>query len=190
MNLRTKLAALATRDPASPLYGGDADAVAFANGNIAIGNRSETLGALVARAAPGGVTADGAVAPQAEARKYSQHTHRAHFAEVGVDADTGEVRMRRMLGVFAAGRILNQKLARSQVVGGMIWGIGTALTEENHVDTRYGSFVNQDLASYHIPAHADAPNVDAIFLPERDDIANPLNYKFKTQQQNICYRLI
>src|SRR5262249_11283146 len=80
----------------------------------------------------------------------------------------GEVRVRRMLGVFAAGRILNAKTARSQMIGGMIWGIGAALMEENEVDLRYGSFINQDLASYHVPVNADLGAIDAVLLDEAD----------------------
>ena len=79
-----------------------------------------------------------------------------------------------MLGVFAAGRILNARTARSQAIGGMIWGLGSALHEETAVDERYGRFVNNDLGGYHLPAHADMVDVDAIFLPEEDDKSNPL----------------
>ena len=82
-----------------------------------------------------------------------------------------------MLGVFAAGRILNAKTARSQMIGGMIWGLGSALHEENIVDKRYGSFVNQDLANYHVPAHADIGEVEAVFLPEAEENHNPLGIK-------------
>ena len=82
--------------------------------------------------------------------------------------DTGEVRLRRMLGVFTAGRILNEKTARSQAIGGMIFGIGAALEEAMILDPRFGCFVNHDLAEYHVPVHADVLNVDAIFLPELD----------------------
>jgi xanthine dehydrogenase YagR molybdenum-binding subunit len=95
-----------------------------------------------------------------------------------VDRDTGEVRVRGMLGVFAAGRILNAKTARSQMIGGMIWGIGAALMEENHVDLRYGSYINQDLASYHVAVNADVNVIDAVFLDEDDDThGNPLGSK-------------
>src|SRR5262249_43445190 len=77
-------------------------------------------------------------------------------------------------GVFAAGRILNAKTARSQMIGGMIWGIGAALMEENHVDLRYGSFINQDLASYHVPVNADLGAIDAVLLDEADPHGSPL----------------
>jgi xanthine dehydrogenase YagR molybdenum-binding subunit len=82
-----------------------------------------------------------------------------------------------MLGVFAAGRILNAQTARSQAIGGMIWGVGGALTEENHVDTRFGSFISQDLTGYHIPSHADIVDLDALFIAERDDYGNPMRIK-------------
>jgi xanthine dehydrogenase YagR molybdenum-binding subunit len=82
-----------------------------------------------------------------------------------------------MLGVFAAGRILNLKTATSQVLGGMIWGVGNALHEEGMLDDRHGCFVNHDLAGYHVAAHADIPAIEAVFLPEVDDKANPLKIK-------------
>ena len=177
MVMRKTLAELATNDPNSPIYGADATLAQFGDGNISIGNQGESLAALVARAKPEGVYVEGSISPAADARDYSAHTYGAHFAEVGVDVATGEVRMRRMFGVFAAGRILNAKTARSQMTGGMIWGIGAALTEGNVVDPRYGSFINQDMASYLVPTHADIVDVDAIFLDEADDKANPLGIK-------------
>ncbi|MBA4794065.1 MAG: xanthine dehydrogenase family protein molybdopterin-binding subunit [Phenylobacterium sp.] len=177
MNLRRALAELATGDPHSPLYGDDPELVTFGSGNIAVANRAEPLDRLVARAAPDGVYVEGAITPAADARDYSQHTYGAHFAEVGVDPDTGETRLRRMFGVFAAGRILNAKTAMSQITGGMIWGVGTALHEYNEVDPRYGSFLAQDLAGYHVPAHADIAGLSAMFLDEADDKANPMGIK-------------
>ena len=92
-------------------------------------------------------------------------------------ATTGEVRLRRMLGVFDAGRIYNPKTARSQLIGGMIWGVGSALHESAVVDPRFGSFVNRDLAGYHVPVHADIPAVEAIMLAGFDDKSNPLGSK-------------
>jgi xanthine dehydrogenase YagR molybdenum-binding subunit len=82
-----------------------------------------------------------------------------------------------MLGVFASGRILNEKTARSQLIGGMIMGIGSGILEESVIDKRDGSFVNRDLAEYHVPVHADIPDMDAIMLPEQEDKANPLGIK-------------
>jgi len=94
-----------------------------------------------------------------------------------VNIVSGEVRLRRMLGAFACGRILNAKTARSQITGGMIWGVGSVLTEQNSVDPRYGSLINQDLGNYLAPVHADIVDLDAYFLPEVDDKANPLGIK-------------
>lgn len=177
MNLRTAIAELAVSDPGSPLHGGHAYAVTFQDGVVALENRSETLASLIRRAAPAGLTIEGEIRPAADARDWSTQTYGAHFCEVGVDPVTGEVRVRRMLGVFAAGRILNAKTARSQLTGGMIWGIGSALTESNPVDTRYGSLIHQDLASYLTPVQADIGDLDAIMLDEVDDKANPMGIK-------------
>lgn len=177
MNLRKAIAELAANDPGSPLNGGPAQDVTFHDGVIAIGNRSEKLADLIRRAAPDGLTAEGEIRPAEDARNWSQHTYGAHFCEVGVDPLTGEVRVRRMLGVFAAGRIINYKTARSQLTGGMIWGVASALTEGNAVDPRYGSLVNQDLASYLVPVQADIGELDAIMLDEEDDKANPMGIK-------------
>ena len=110
-------------------------------------------------------------------QNFAQYTYGASFAEVGVDMDTGEVRLRRMLGVFAAGRILNAKTARSQLIGGMIWGVSAALQEAGVLDPRYGSWVNGDFAEYLIPTHADIPAIDAIMLEDFDERANHLGVK-------------
>jgi xanthine dehydrogenase YagR molybdenum-binding subunit len=177
MNLRKALAELATGDPASPLHAGDPTAVTFQDGVIALENRSETLSDLIRRAAPEGITAEGEIRPAQDSQKWSTQTYGSHFCEVGVDPVTGEVRVRRMLGVFAAGRILNAKTARSQLTGGMIWGVGSAITEGNAVDPRYGSLINQDLAQYLVPVQADIGDLDAIMLDEVDDKANPMGIK-------------
>jgi xanthine dehydrogenase YagR molybdenum-binding subunit len=97
--------------------------------------------------------------------------------EVGVDSDTGEVRVRRMLAVCAAGRILNPKAARSQVIGAMTMGVGAALMEELVIDQRRGFFVNHDLAGYEVPVHADIPHQDVIFLDETDPMSSPMKAK-------------
>ncbi|HEV7599830.1 MAG TPA: xanthine dehydrogenase family protein molybdopterin-binding subunit [Bradyrhizobium sp.] len=162
--LREKLARIAGMDPA---------ATRFANGSIAAGEQSKLLTDLVGA----GVDADGEIAPGLTSKEYSQQSYGAHFAEVGVDQDTGEVRLRRMLGVFTAGRVLNEKTARSQAIGGMIFGVGAALQEDMALDPRFGYFVNHDLAEYHVPVHADIPVIDAVFLPELDDKSNPLKSK-------------
>jgi CO/xanthine dehydrogenase Mo-binding subunit/CO/xanthine dehydrogenase FAD-binding subunit len=110
-------------------------------------------------------------------QRYASHAFGAQFAEVAVDVDTGEVRVRRMLGAFACGRILNERTARSQLMGGMIMGAGGALTEGSVVDGRDGSFVNPDLAEYHVPVHADIGAIAVLFVPEEDTLLNPLGAK-------------
>jgi xanthine dehydrogenase YagR molybdenum-binding subunit len=162
--LREKLARSAGMNPAT---------ARFADGSIASGEQSKTLTDLVGA----GMDADGQIQPGRNNKDFSQQSYGAHFAEVGVDVDTGEVRLRRMLGVFTAGRVLNAKTARSQAIGGMIFGVGAALGEAMALDPRFGYFVNHDLAEYHVPVHADIPEVDAIFLPELDNQSNPLKSK-------------
>lgn len=124
-----------------------------------------------------GLSETGRVTPGEGYKKYSQYCYGAHFAEVGVDTASGEIRLRRMLGVFSAGRILNAKTARSQLIGGMIWGVSAALHEEAVLDERFGAFVNNDLVHYHVPVHADVPEVEALLLEEFDPHANVLGSK-------------
>jgi xanthine dehydrogenase YagR molybdenum-binding subunit len=162
--LREKLARLAGMDP---------ETARFDNGNIESGEQSRVLTDLIGD----GIDADGEIAPGRTAKDFSQQSYGAHFAEVGIDGSTGEIRLRRMLGVFTAGRVLNAKTARSQAIGGMVFGVGAALHEEMTLDPRFGFYVNHDLAEYHVPVHADIPAIEAIFLPELDDKSNPLKSK-------------
>jgi xanthine dehydrogenase YagR molybdenum-binding subunit len=149
------------------------DALTLKDG-MAIGdNRSTPIGDLVGE----GIEAVGTIKPGAREDEVTQASYGATFAEVGVNIVTGETRVRRMLGVFAAGRILNEKTARSQCLGGMTFGIGAALTEDLIHDTRTGKVVNHDLAEYHVPVNADVPRLEVVFLPERDFHANPMHTK-------------
>ncbi|WP_246368244.1 molybdopterin cofactor-binding domain-containing protein [Kibdelosporangium persicum] len=109
--------------------------------------------------------------------RHSRQSYGAQFAQVRVSRYTGEVFVDRLLGVFAGGRIINHATARSQVVGAMIMGLGMALTEAAEPDTTLGGWVTQDLASYHVPAHADIPDIDAFFLEETDLQVGPVNGK-------------
>jgi len=152
----------------------DLETARFENGMLVADGKSWALSEL---AGAGGLHCTGEILPGRMESSYSQQAYGAHFAEVSVDRDTGEIRVRRMLGVFAAGRILNQKTARSQVLGAMIWGVGAALHEAAYIGARSGHFVTRDLAGYHVPAHADIPDIDALFIPEVDDKANPLKIK-------------
>jgi xanthine dehydrogenase YagR molybdenum-binding subunit len=150
---------------------GDAE---FSDGMVRAGERAVPL--AEAAGANGLVAEDGIEYGDLD-KKYQQSTFGAHFVEVGVDAATGEIRVRRMLAVCAAGRILNPKSARSQVIGAMTMGVGGALMEELALDKRHGFFVNHDLAGYEVPVHADIPHQDVIFLDETDPISSPMKAK-------------
>ena len=146
----------------------------FTDGTVRAGGKSTPL----AQAATGGdITAEDSIEFGDLDKKFQQSTFGAHFVEVGVDADTGETRIRRMLAVCAAGRILNPKSARSQVIGAMTMGAGAALMEHLVVDHRRGYFVNHDLAGYEVPVHADIPHQDVIFLDETDPVSSPMKAK-------------
>ena len=108
------------------------------------------------------------------ARRYQQSTFAGHFVEAAVHAHTGEIRVRRMLAVCAAGRILNPKTAGSQILGGVVWGIGMALHEETLIDHRFGRIVNANIAEYHVPVNADIGEVDVAFVDGNDTAFNPL----------------
>ena len=150
-----------------------ADAV-FVDGSVRAGGRSMSLAEAAGR--DGFVVEDGIEYGDLD-KKYQQSTFGSHFVEVAVDANTGEVRVRRMLAVCSAGRILNPKAARSQVIGAMTMGVGAALMEELAVDTRRGFFVNHDLAGYEVPVHADIPHQEVVFLDETDPISSPMKAK-------------
>ena len=150
-----------------------ADAV-FADGMVRAGNRSLPLADA---AGEQGLAAEDGIEYGDLDKRYQQSTFGAHFVEVGVDAATAETRVRRMLAVCAAGRILNPLSARSQVIGAMTMGVGAALMEELAMDTRAGFFVNHDLAGYEVPVHADIPHQEVIFLDETDPVSSPMKAK-------------
>ncbi|WP_260923752.1 aldehyde oxidoreductase molybdenum-binding subunit PaoC [Novosphingobium sp. 9] len=143
----------------------------FAKGQVTAGNRSFALSDA------GAMVAEDTMQWGQIAKDYVQATFGAHFVEVSVDAWTGEIRVRRMLAVCDAGRILNPKTARSQMIGAMTMGVGGALMEELAVDTRFGHFVNHDLAGYEVPVHLDIPHQEVIFLDTPDDKVSPMKAK-------------
>ncbi|WP_043691581.1 aldehyde oxidoreductase molybdenum-binding subunit PaoC [Luteibacter sp. 9133] len=165
VKLREAIAAKLGLDPATAV---------FENGHVAAGGRTLPL-AQATR--DGELVAEDTMEYGDLAKKYQQSTFGSHFVEVGVDAATGEIRVRRMLAVCAAGRILNPKSARSQVIGAMTMGVGAALMEELVVDKRLGFFVNHDLAGYEVPVHADIPHQEVVFLDEADPISSPMKAK-------------
>jgi xanthine dehydrogenase YagR molybdenum-binding subunit len=127
---------------------------------------------------PGGLTAAGDTEKEAAAESpYARHAFGAHFAEVAVDTVTGEVRVRRLLGVFGAGHVLNPRTTRSQFLGGMTMGLGMALLEGSTMDAAFGDWAERDLASYHVPACADVTDLQAYWIDESDEHLNPMGSK-------------
>jgi xanthine dehydrogenase YagR molybdenum-binding subunit len=176
-----KLADLATRDQRSPLFGAGNAGVIARGGSLFRRDdetRSDSYADILARAGLAEIDAGGigAADPGAQA-DYAMHAHGAVFAEIKADPDLGQVRVTRMVGAFAAGRIVNPKLVRSQLLGGMIWGVSFALREEAVVDRRSGRVMNADLAEYHVPVNADVPSMDVLTVEERDPYVNALGIK-------------
>nr|WP_315393893.1 aldehyde oxidoreductase molybdenum-binding subunit PaoC [uncultured Duganella sp.] len=146
----------------------------FTGGSVRAGGRAVTLQQV---GQGGEIVAEDTMEYGDLDKKFQQSTFGAHFVEVAVDAYTGETRIRRMLAVCAAGRILNPKSARSQVIGAMTMGAGAALMEHLVIDRRGGFFVNHDLAGYEVPVHADIPHQEVIFLEETDPVSSPMKAK-------------
>jgi len=162
------------REAVAQQLGLNASDAVFADGQVRSGGRSVPLADA---AGENGLVAEDTIEFGDLDKKFRQSTFGAHFVEVAVDAATGETRVRRMLAVCAAGRILNPKTARSQVIGAMTMGVGAALMEDLVIDKRGGFFVNHDLASYEVPVHADIPHQDVVFLDETDPVSSPMKAK-------------
>jgi len=167
--LRSRVIKLAVTDRDSALHGAKASHLVIADGVIRDrgSNRSESLAALVARAAPAGLEALAQTTPSATTQ-HSAYAFGAVFAEIAVDAELGAMRVTRMTAAYAAGRILNPLLGRSQIVGGLIGGIGMALHEAVLTDEAQGRILNHNLSDYLIPVHADMPRFDVTFIEEKD----------------------
>ncbi|KQT31208.1 xanthine dehydrogenase [Sphingomonas sp. Leaf412] len=163
------LAELARRMNAAP------EELELQNGCVTARDQRQVPIADLVRGEP--IEGKGKSSPGAQAKRNSQASHGAHFCEVAVNAVTGETRVRRMLGVFDIGRVLNRKTAENQVVGGVVWGISYALGEAGVVDTRSGRFVNPDFGEYHVAVSADVPHIECHFIEEIDDAANPVGAK-------------
>ncbi|MCF3932003.1 xanthine dehydrogenase family protein molybdopterin-binding subunit [Acuticoccus sp. M5D2P5] len=176
-----KLADIATEDEASPLFGAGNAGVVARGGRLYRADdetRSASYSDIMARAGLAEIEGEGTGARNpANAEDYAMFSHGAVFAEVKVDPELCQIRVSRLVGAFAAGRIINPRLAESQLTGGMIWGIGFALHEETVLDPRTGRPVNGDFAGYHIPVNADAPSVEALLVGEDDPYVNALGVK-------------
>ncbi|TBY84983.1 aldehyde oxidoreductase molybdenum-binding subunit PaoC [Rhizobium leguminosarum] len=162
------------REAIAKKLGFNSEDIVFENGAVRSGNRSVPLAEA---AGLDGLVGEDTIKWGELTETHQQSTFGAHFVEVGVDIATGESRIRRMLAVCAAGRILNPITARSQVIGAMTMGAGGALSEELAVDTRRGFFVNHDLASYEVAVHADIPHQEVIFMDEPDPMSSPMKAK-------------
>jgi xanthine dehydrogenase YagR molybdenum-binding subunit len=162
------------REAIAQKLGADPAAMQLADGRVVIGSRRVKL-AKVAKDGP--LSGEDGIEYGAFSKQYRISTFGAHFVETAVDAYTGEIRVRRMLAVCAAGRILNPISARSQVIGAMTMGVGAALMENMVIDKRFGYYVNHDLAGYELAVHADIPHQEVIFLEEADELANPVKAK-------------
>jgi len=162
------------RETVARKLGLDPATASFSGGKVRAGKRSVALGEA---ARDGELVVEDAIEFGDLGRRYQQSTFAGHFVEAAVHAYTGEIRIRRMLAVCAAGRILNPKTARSQVIGAMTMAAGGAIMEELAVDKRFGFFVNHDLAGYEVPVHADIPHQECIFLDEADPLASPMKAK-------------
>lgn len=167
-------ACMKLRELVAKKAGFEGDGVTFTDGEVRSGGQSMPLAEA---AGEEGMVAEDLIEYGDLDKKFQQSTFGAHFVEVGVDSFTGETRVRRMLAVCAAGRILNPKTARSQVIGAMTMAVGAALMEELAVDKRHGFFVNHDLAGYEVPVHADIPHQEVVFLDETDPMSSPMKAK-------------
>jgi xanthine dehydrogenase YagR molybdenum-binding subunit len=178
--LRAQLVQMAIADEGSPLHGVDPGSVAVAGGRMVSSGRqgaAETYGELMNRNHMADAEAMGSWRPPPLDLPRGLLTFGAQFAEVAVDPDIGLVRVRRLVGAFAPGRVLNPLLARSQLMGGMLWGMSQALLEGNHMDPRHGRWAAGNLAEYLVPVNADAPDVEIDFVPVEDDVVGPLGAK-------------
>jgi xanthine dehydrogenase YagR molybdenum-binding subunit len=176
-----KLAELATSDQRSPLFGAGNAGVVARDGRLHRRDdesRSESYADILNRAGLAEIEARGnGVADPAAQANYAMHAHGAVFAEVKVDRDLGQIRVTRMVGAFAAGRIINPRMVQSQLFGGMIWGISFALHEQAIIDHRSGRILNGNLAEYHVPVNADVPHMEALTIDEYDPHVNALGIK-------------
>jgi xanthine dehydrogenase YagR molybdenum-binding subunit len=176
-----RLADLATNDDRSPLFGAGNAGVIARSGRLFRRDdesRSESYADILGRAGVAEIDGQGRGAANPAAQStYAMHAHGAVFAEVKVDPDLGQMRVTRLVGAFAAGRIINPRMVRSQLCGGMIWGVSFALHERAVMDPRSGRPMNPNFAEYHIPVNADAPSLEAILVEERDPHVNALGIK-------------
>jgi len=178
--VRKKLFELARDLESSPFAGAKIQSVAFEDGRLRL-KRDPTvtlsISDVMRRSNVATIEEVVAAKPGSESKKHAMYVHSAVFAEVRVDEDLGTIQVTRVVNAVAGGRILNPKTARSQILGGVVWGMGMALHEETFTDHKLGRFMNHNYAEYHVPVNADVHDIDVIFVEEKDDIVNPLGAK-------------
>jgi xanthine dehydrogenase YagR molybdenum-binding subunit len=178
--LRDNLFQIARTIDGSPLANATLDDVTFADGHIRLNREASqavSLTEVLRRAKRDAIEEDASAASSPKQRRYSSYVHSAVFAEVRIDQNLGMIHVPRVVSAIAGGRILNPKTARSQILGGIVWGIGMALEEESVIDHAFGRFMNHNLAEYHVPVNADVRDIEVIFVEEHDEVVNPLGVK-------------
>jgi len=179
LNLKARLAQMTVADPNSPLHGLDVSDIDSAGGRFFATNapgRDVRFTDIVRSNGGTAIEVRGEAAPETDA-PYSMHAFGAQFAMVRVDPELGSVRLVKQVGAFASGRIVNAKTARSQYLGGMVFGIGMALLEETRPDERSGRFMNANLGEYLVPCHADVGSMEVVLVEEDDPHVNPIGVK-------------
>ena len=174
---RDKLFDLALSDPRLASPGSDRAALRLQEGSVVGPAGQVPVAELFARHGQDFIEGSASAKPGAEQKQYAMHAFGAQFVEVRVDADLGEVRVSRFVGAFDSGRIMNAKTARSQLIGGIVYGLGMALLEETHVDAETGRIVNANIADYLVPVNADVPNIETILVNNQERNSNPLGAK-------------
>jgi xanthine dehydrogenase YagR molybdenum-binding subunit len=181
LSVREKLFGYARKMDDSPLANASIEHVVFSDGRIALAADPSRAVTIAQAMRAGGVdrikAEETASRSTADEKRYAFYTHSAIFAEVKVDEELGIVRVTRIVNAVAAGRILNPKTARSQIIGGVVFGIGMALEEETVMDHLLGRFMTHHLADYHVPVNADVHDIDVIFVEEHDDKVSPIGVK-------------
>ncbi|MCC9168560.1 xanthine dehydrogenase family protein molybdopterin-binding subunit [Pontibacter harenae] len=178
--VREKLLQLAQQVANSPLANATLDDVNIEDGKISLKNdpaKAVTIKEALVQSQGKSIEENVSSEPVEGQQKYSPYAHSATFVEVKVDEDLGTVKVTRVVSAIAGGRIINPKTARSQILGGVVWGIGAAMEEETVMDNNLGRFMNHDLDKYHVPVNADVHDIEVIFVEEKDDHVNPLGAK-------------
>jgi xanthine dehydrogenase YagR molybdenum-binding subunit len=171
---KKKLIQLAVKDKKSPFFGMKTDDLSYLDGEIIGGGKSVDFGSLLSGVGRGSVEAVEMAAAGEEEEKYAFHSFGAQFCQLKVNRWTGEVRLQRITSVMDIGTVINQKTARSQIIGGVVFGIGMALLEGSHLEEKTGRYANANFADYLVATNADIPDIDVHFVIRPDTIFNPL----------------